>query len=1078
MYKSIFYDDKTKICHIWDDKEGHLEIPYKNYGYIKGVGPYQSLYGEQLEYIEGDDIFKHSRKDTYETDVNPEMRILIDNYLHEDEAPEHHTILNFDIEVETKTGIPDTDLAKNYITSIALTENVTNEYTIFILDLDDKLEYRKENKIEIIPVDTEKELLSKFIEKWNEIDPDIVTGWNIVYFDIPYIINRIRRVFSRETAAKLGKLDFIYKDKNYSDFRIPGVNIMDYLALYKHYTYKELPSYSLDNVSIYELGEGKIEYDGNLDDLFQTDIDKFIEYNLTDVKLVEKIDSKMKFIDLAISIAHIGHIPYEQVFMNSRTLDGAILTFLKRNNLVAPNKRKQVELKLLEPINIGDGVVVVDKIIPKHFPNKGVLSIQNGKIDQSEKYSYNGFKGNTIYLDKPAHKSRREAGRVKYFFEGAYVEDPVSGRYGWLYSIDLESLYPAIIRTGNISPETKVGKVLGWREIYFMSDIDKWVNSFEADEYYKFLENVDEIRVQIKDEIVKLSKQEFIDTIIDNQMNIMGNGAIYSSDNMGVIPSLLTEWFSKRKEYQSQMKEAYKSGDGKMGDFYNRYQMVQKVLLNSMYGVLGLTSFRFYDLDNAEAVTLTGQDVIKFSQDSVNRKYRHDYKDKDNYVIYSDTDSVSGKSIVHSWSLGSLTLDELWETLQTEDNKKYVLDSYERDGRQFIHTKNIKFPYHDEKYRTAEYGEVDYIERHFVNKRMFRVKTSLGQEVDVTEDHSVMVLDVLDPKKGMKQVRPSDLKVNDRVFVCNTTSSYATIVEIVDLGIKEGYVYDVGMKDNPHTFFANDILVHNSVYVMFPDELESDDLTDDMIEHSDKMATYINDRLVKFSKYHMNCDISHLNFKREKICQAGFWTTKKRYALRVRDDEGKLVDKISFTGLDVIRSSFPVKFKEFGENFLKAILYGKEVDELNSMVSTLVNEQLNDIPYNVLARNSSIKKLEDYKHDDYEYISQFLKGTPIAVKAAMAYNRLLKYFKVGYKYNPMNPIDKVKYVMLGKNPYNFEVLAFNNYNDPPEIQDILDKYADREQIFISELESKLKSYFKYLGEEYKSPFYSDTDDFF
>ena len=137
--------------------------------------------------------------------------------------------------------------------------------------------------------------------------------------------------------------------------------------------------------------------------------------------------------------------------MNSRVMDGTLLTYLKRNNLVAPNKKPKVELTTIEPVEVGDKVVVVNKIIPKHFPQKGIVAISNGKSKNPvyEKYQYNGYKGNSLYLTQPAHKSRKLAGDVRYFFEGAYVEDPVPGRYGWLYSIDLESLYPSILSKNN-----------------------------------------------------------------------------------------------------------------------------------------------------------------------------------------------------------------------------------------------------------------------------------------------------------------------------------------------------------------------------------------------------------------------------------------------------------------------------------------------------------------------------------------------------------------------------------------------------------------------------------------------------
>lgn len=1075
MYKGCYYDRSTALVHIWDENKGHLQIPYKKYGYTYGNGPYKSMFGDSLVRIDKD-IMNYHHSELFEADVNPEVRTLIDEYLHHDDPPEHLTIINLDIEIEMESGYPDTQLAENAITSIALTDNVTRDYTVFILDEDNKVQYSNSSGVEIKPFDNEKDLLRSFLDKWEEINPDGVTGWNINTFDVPYLINRIKRVLSLSEAKRLAKIDKLHYDKTYNEWRIPGVGIFDYMLLYKKFISGEKPDYKLDTIAKIELKKGKLEYGGNLNDLFREDIDKFIEYNLTDVKLVQELDDKLKFIDLAISIAHIGHVPYEMIYQNSRMLDGAILTYLKRNGLVAPNKRPVVTYELAVDAGVGDTQIVLDKSLPMSFPLKGTIAIIVNASGDKAKYDYDGYKGNVIYLKGSIDKLRKKGCPVSYFFEGAYVEDPIPGRRKRLYSIDLESLYPSILRTLGISPETKQGRVVGWRDFYFMSDYNNNVTDYVEGNYFAYLKNVPEVTIQTGEKNVTMKTEEFLNIVKSNNLKIAGNGVIYRTDIKGVIPSILTDWFITRKEYKAKMYQAKEVGDYKTAEFYDRYQQVRKVLLNSMYGVLALTSFRFYDLDNAEAVTLTGQDTIKFSQRSVNRKYRESgYKD-DNYIIYSDTDSVAGSSVVHSFNHGSIAISDLWDILSSDE--AHYKKMYIRDGREFIHPKYIRLPYHDEQKRSIKYGHVEYIERHKVKKRMYRILTGSGKYVDVTEDHSVMVMDFFDQKKRMVEIKPADIKPNyHQAYICNNRKQYSKIIDVEDLGIIDDYVYDVGMKDTPHCFFANDVLVHNSIYIAFP---EQNWTLDEMIEFSGMMETHINNELKRYAKYHMNSDDCYLVFKREKITDVGFWLRKKRYAQKVLWNEGFTYiegkDDLDFKGLDVVRSSFPLEFKDFMEDILKDILYMKSRDEIHTKLINFINN-IGNVPYASISRTSAIKKMNEYS-DQYDAINDFAKGTPKAVKAAMAYNRLLKYYKCDFKYSPLSNIDKVKYVELNKNKFGFEALAFKNHNDPREIEELLAEFANRDDMYVNELENKIRDFYEALGWDYISPYNAAAEEFF
>ena len=312
-----------------------------------------------------------------------------------------------------------------------------------------------------------------------------------------------------------------------------------------------------------ELGRGKIEYEGNLDQLFRDDIEKFIEYNLVDVELVVEMDKKLQFIELARAICHAGHVFYEDFLFSSKWLEGAILTFLRRSGRIAPNKpmRKQKN---------ADG------------------SDGEGK------------------------------------FTGAYVKEPNPGLYKWVYDLDLTSLYPSIIMSINISPETKMGKVKGYTaESHMKGTMDS----------YSIMDNNG-------GESKPLPKEQFDDFIKKMKLSVASNGVLYRQDKIGVIPEILNVWFDKRVEYKDLMKKFGKEGNDELYKFYSQRQLVQKIMLNSLYGVLGLPSFRFYDVDNAEAVTLTGQTVIKTTEMIANQYYIKNIGKEDDYNVYTDTDSV------------------------------------------------------------------------------------------------------------------------------------------------------------------------------------------------------------------------------------------------------------------------------------------------------------------------------------------------------------------------------------------------------------------------------------------------------
>tara|TARA_R110001592_G_scaffold87117_4_gene257257 strand:- start:21490 stop:23997 length:2508 start_codon:yes stop_codon:yes gene_type:complete len=558
MYQNIYFEKNEKLMHVWDDERGYYTKKYRRYGYVKdGNGSHKSIYGERLKRInywnKDDDI------ELYESDVNEVTRFLIDEYGDSDEISKRHVTLTFDIEVEMNSGLPNVHEAQNEITSVAFHDSATNDYYVYVVSIGEEIN-KTIKGAKVRSFNTERDLLLAFVTSWEEVSPSIITGWNIDFFDVTYLYNRLDVLFGKATANRLSPIGKVHWNKYRKRYIIAGVSALDYIALFKNFTYTEYPNYRLDTIARLELGRGKIEYEGNLDQLFRDDIEKFIEYNLVDVELVVDMDKKLQFIELAQAICHAGHVFYEDFLFSSKWLEGAILTFLRRNGKIAPNKPKR----------------------------------RNSEYETNTK------------------------------FTGAYVKQPNPGLYKWVYDLDLTSLYPSIIMSINISPETKVGKVRGYSaEAHMRGQIQSYDITDVSGKQYPPMDN-----------------STFLDFLDKMNLSIASNGVMYSKSQVGVIPEILNVWFDKRVDYKNLMKKHGKAGDDALYKFYHQRQLVQKIMLNSLYGVLGLPAFRFYDIDNAEATTLTGQTVIKTTEMIANKYYVDNIGKSADYNVYTDTDSV------------------------------------------------------------------------------------------------------------------------------------------------------------------------------------------------------------------------------------------------------------------------------------------------------------------------------------------------------------------------------------------------------------------------------------------------------
>ena len=815
MYQNLFYDAKKQKVHIWDDESGYYTIPYKRYAYVRDrSGTHVSLYGDKLR-----KVFKFDAEtpNLFESDVPPETRVLVDTYKDSEELSTNHNIMMIDIEVEVTEGFPYPEDANNKITSIAVFDSNSDTYYAFVLDEKKKLTLQSKDNIVIESFENEFSLLQRFLVKYLEFKPTIITGWNIDTFDMPYLYNRICKVAGKNVADMISPIQIVQWNKHRKRYMFAGVSCLDYLALYKLFTYTQLSSYRLDAVAEFELSENKIEYNGTLTDLYENDINKYVEYNIHDVRLVKKMHDKLDFIDMARGVCHVGHVPYEDVYFSSRYLEGAILVYLKNLGVVAPNK-----------------------------PSKPNMS--------------SGDK-----------------------FAGAYVQSPQRGKHDWVFDLDITSMYPSVIMSLNISPETKIGKLNGW----------------DAEEFMKGTPKTYTLESNGK-ERGKLTETELKDFFDNNEVSISSNGVIYRSDKPGLIPALLSKWFDTRVEYRKLMKKFGDAGDNEKYTYFKSRQLIQKVVLNSLYGVLGLPVFRFYDLDNAEATTLTGQELIKFTKKIGNHFYNKELGDDEDYCIYIDTDSV------------------FYSALPLIKNR---------------------FP------------TMDYDSETLMSKR---------------------ILDV-----------------------------------------------------------------------------------------ADEIQKFMNGSYDYFAKKFLNLDKHRFEIKQELIAKSGLFIVKKRYGLKIINDNGVKVNKLHVKGLDLVRSNFPKAMGELLKSVLEDILATVPKDKIDERIINF-KESMKLLDFDRIAMPTGVKNLKKYSNGKVGKFTNFAKGSPAHVKAAITYNDLIGHFGLTKKYEKITSSEKIRWVYLKQNELGLESCAYKGYEDPPQIIDFIKKHINYKKMYTQMLEKKIMMFYETL----------------
>jgi len=583
MYQAVYYDFSTYTYYLRDDKKGWLDFQYQP-TYWKRVSEKQD--GARPVLTGGWAIptkkLDKNDPDLLEKDIDKKLLILRELYSDEDDVvPSWHNIVYIDIEIEMGGALTPYYIqqAPMPITSIALIDVTTKQKICLIVDPSGQIKEINQDGKHIIPCKNERELIGKFLSKFEELDPTILVGYNSDYFDMPYLYHRLKQVVGEDEVSRLspiGKVD--QREFNgESQITIGGVNCLDYMLLHKKYIMKEEPSYKLGDIGTKYVGLGKIEYEGNLNTLFKNDLNAFIEYNLRDVEIIEALEAKLKFIDLTIMISHICNIPYESIYWNTVMNEGAILKYLKREGIVSPNKPT---------------------------------------------------------THNPALKSFKDT------YAGGYLLEPIPGLYFDVIDLDFTSLYPSIIKSLNLGIETLVGRIkVDNRPTYEQNHSLEKLKERDPKEVIT-IEKVN--KKDYTTTQTKVTIGQLIGIIEESNLTIAASGAMFRTDKRSVCSTILEGWFNKREHYRGLKKKAGKEEDWANYKLYDLFQHAFKILQNAMYGTYAKSGWRYTDgqLICSAAITNTGQRLTQESIVFTNNKLNTELKSDKQYICISDTDSM------------------------------------------------------------------------------------------------------------------------------------------------------------------------------------------------------------------------------------------------------------------------------------------------------------------------------------------------------------------------------------------------------------------------------------------------------
>jgi DNA polymerase elongation subunit (family B) len=675
-YVDAFYDRDNDIIRVVErdsnGKRHFKEYPARHlFYYHDPKGKFQSIKGEPLSRVSSKNVKEHrkelaihSNKKLYESDINPIYRCLEDNYLNQDAPKLNVAFFDIEVDFDPERGYASPDDAFMPITAIAV--HLQWLETMVCLAIPPKTLSMEEAKRQVdefpntMLFDNEADMLDTFLDLIQ--DADVLSGWNSEGFDIPYTVNRVTKVLSKEDTRRFCLWDQFPKKREYEKYGKTAVTYdfvgrvhLDSLELYRKYTYEERHTYRLDAIGEMEIGENKTVYEGTLDQLYNNDFKKFIEYNRQDTALLDKLDKKLKFLDLANTLAHECTVLLQTTMGAVAVTEQAIINEAHKRGMIVPNRRKMEE-----------------------------------------------------------HGDTQAA--------GAYVAYPKKGIHEWIGSLDINSLYPSAIRALNMGPETIVGQLRqdGTKD-FIAAEIGKgksfasaWEGIFGSLEYTAVMnrEVGREITIDWEDGgSDTLSAAQIYDLIFESNQPWMvsANGTIFTYEKEGIIPGLLKRWYAERKEMQAKLKDSIKAGNKIEEEYWDKRQLVKKINLNSLYGAILNPGCRFFDNRIGQSTTLTGRAIARHMASKVNEIITGTNDHVGKAIIYGDTDSCyfsAYSTLKKEIEKGALpwtkeSVIELYDTIGEEVNgtfPKFMQDAFHcprtrgeviKAGREIVASKGL-----------------------------------------------------------------------------------------------------------------------------------------------------------------------------------------------------------------------------------------------------------------------------------------------------------------------------------------------------------------------------------------------------
>ena len=570
--------------------------------YPDGRGKYTSIFGEPLtkvaskswkENIKEQKI--HSGHKLYESDINPVFRCLEENYLGKDAPKLNVAFWDIEVDFDPERGYASPDDAFMPITAIAVQLQWLDTLVCLAVPPKTLTMEQAQEQVKDFPntilFETEYEMLDTFLNLID--DADVLSGWNSEGFDMPYTVNRIIKTLSKEDTRRLCLFDQLPKKREYEKYGKAAVTYdlvgrvhLDSLELYRKYTYEERHSYSLDAIAEYELGERKTQYEGTLDQLYNNDFKKFIEYNRQDTMLLDRLDKKLKFLDLANTLAHDCTVLLQTTMGAVAVTEQAIINEAHHLGMIVPSRPRRDDTADTQAA----GAYVA-------YPKKGIHD-WIGSMDINSLYP-SAIRALNMGPETIVGQLRQD-----------YTKEEIANK----------------IAKGNSFAAAWEGK-FGSNEYEFVMSKDK----------------TNEIIIDWEDgHSDVMSGAQIYELIFESNQPWMlsANGTIFTYAKDGIIPGLLKRWYAERKEMQKKLKEAIDVGNKIEEEYWDKRQLVKKINLNSLYGAILNAGCRFFDNRIGQSTTLTGRRIARHMAAKVNEIITGDYDHIGKSIIYGDTDSA------------------------------------------------------------------------------------------------------------------------------------------------------------------------------------------------------------------------------------------------------------------------------------------------------------------------------------------------------------------------------------------------------------------------------------------------------